>query len=70
MLLKSIIYIKNKKSRKIYNFSKYFSPMVFLRDIYKAHLSLKDVNDKQSHFAAKIKNLDKDKEQLKNSFLK
>ena len=44
--------------------------MFFLRDIYKAHLSLKDVNDKQSHFAAKIKNLDKDKEQLKNSFLK
>ena len=44
--------------------------MVFLRDIYKAHLLLKDANDKQSNFAAKIKNLDEDKKQLKNSFLK
>ena len=31
--------------------------MVFLRDICKAHLSLKDVNDKQSNFVAKIKKM-------------
>ena len=38
-------------------------------DILEWHLSLKDTDDDQSNFAAKIKNLDRGKKQLKNSFL-
>ena len=34
--------------------------IVFLRDIYEGHLSLKDADDKQSNFAAKLKNLVKE----------
>ena len=34
--------------------------IVFLRDIYEGHLSLKDADDKQSNFATKLKNLDKE----------
>ena len=49
------------KSRKVYNFSKYSLPIVFLRDIHEGHLSLKDADEKQSNFAAKIKNLDNSK---------
>ena len=37
--------------------------------IHKGHLSLKDVGDEQSNAAVKLKNLDKGKKQLKNSFL-
>ena len=33
---------------------------VFLRDLYEGHLSLKDADDKQSNFAAKLKDLDKE----------
>ena len=49
------------KSRKVYNFSQYSFPIVFLRDIHERHLSLKDADEKQSNFAAKIKNLDNSK---------
>ena len=49
------------KSRKVYNFSKYSLPIVFLRDIHEGHLSLKDADEKPSNFAAKIKNLDNSK---------
>ena len=49
------------KSRKVYNFSKYSLAIVFLRDIHEGHLSLKDADEKQSNFAAKIKNLDHSK---------
>ena len=54
---------------KVYNFSEYPLPIVFLRDIHEGNLSLKDAIDEQSNFSVKIKNLDKGKEQLKNSFL-
>ena len=36
------------KNRKNYNLSKYSLPIVLLRDIHERHLSLKDVDDKQS----------------------
>ena len=36
-------------------------PVVFLRYIHERHLSLKDADDEQSSFAAKIKNLGKKK---------
>ena len=49
------------KSRKVYNFSKYSLAIVFLRDIHEGHLSLKDADEKQSNFAAKITNLDNSK---------
>ena len=31
--------------------------LFFLRDIHEGHLSLEDADDKQSNFAAKLKNL-------------
>ena len=37
----------------------------FLRDIHEGNSSLRDADDVQSIFAAKIKNLDKGKKQLK-----
>ena len=43
------------KNRRVYNFSEYSLPFVVLRDIHERHLSLKDVDDKQSNFAAEIK---------------
>ena len=49
------------KRRKFYNFNKYSLPIVFLRDIHEGHLLLKDSDDEESNFAAKMKNLDKDK---------
>ena len=49
------------KSRKVYDFSKYSLLIVFLRDIHDGHLTLKDADDEQGNLAAKIKNLDKDK---------
>ena len=58
------------KSRKVYNFSEYVMPIVFLRDIHEWHLSLKDDDDQQSNSAAKIKNLDNGKKTAKNSFFK
>ena len=44
--------------------------IVFLRDIHEGHLSLKDADDEQRIFAAKIKNLDKVKIQLNKTFFK
>ena len=43
--------------------------IVFLRDIHEGYLSFEDPDDRQSNFAAKLKNLDKRKKQLKKSFL-
>ena len=45
------------KHRKVYNFNEY----CFLRDIHEEYLSLKDADDEERSFAAKIKNLDKGK---------
>ena len=45
--------------------------MFFLRHMYEGNLSLKDADDEQSKFTAKLKNLDKGrKRNRKNSFLK
>ena len=63
------IHYKSKR-RKIYSFNEYCLPIVFLRDIHGGHLLLKDSDDEQSNVAAKIKNLEKSKKQLKNIFLK
>ena len=38
--------------------------------MHEEYLSLKDADDKQSKFAAEIKNLDKGKKQLKKGFFK
>ena len=35
------------KNRKVYNFSEYYLPVVFLTDIHEGNLSLKDVGDEQ-----------------------
>ena len=45
ILLKQLIYVINKKSRKVYNFSEYFLSIVFLRDMHEWHFSLKDGDD-------------------------
>ena len=47
------------KHRKIYNFSKYSLPIVFLRDIYEGHLSIERPDNKQSNFANELKDFDK-----------
>ena len=49
------------KRRKVYNFNEYSLPIAFQRDIHEGHLSIEDSDDKQSNFAAKLKNLDKGK---------
>ena len=38
------LYYKSKR-RKVYNFSEYSLPIVFLRDVHKGYLSLKDADD-------------------------
>ena len=53
------------KSRKIYNFRKYSLPIFFKKYTWRA---LKDADDDQSNFAAKIKTLEKDRKQLKIIF--
>ena len=47
------------KHRKIYNFSKYSLPIVFLRDICEGHLSIERRDNKQSNFANELKDFDK-----------
>ena len=49
------------KSRKIYNFGKYYLPIFLKKYTWRA---LKDADDDQSNFVAKIKTLEKDKKQL------
>ena len=44
--------------------------LLFLRDAHLGYLSLKDADDEQSNFAAKLKNLDKSKETIKKNFFK
>ena len=48
------------KRRKVYNFIEYSLPIDFLRGINEGYFLLKDADD-QSNFAAKLKNLDKGK---------
>ena len=55
-------------SIKVYNFSEYSLPIVSLKDIHEGHLSLKHVDDEQSSFPAKIKNLDKGKKNFEKVF--
>ena len=55
------------KSRKV---CEYCLPVVFLRDIHERDLSLKDADDDQSNFAAKIKVKKTKKNQLKKVFFK
>ena len=56
------------KRRKVYNFSEYSLPIDFLRGINEGYFLLKDADD-QSNFAAKLKNLDKGKNNWKIAFL-
>ena len=56
ILLKDNLYYK-PKSRKDYNFTEYSLAIVILRDLSKENLSLKDADDEQNNFAAKIKNV-------------
>ena len=56
------------ESRKIYNFSEHFLPIVFLKDMHEGHLSLKYGDDEHSNFVAKRKNLDKGKKTIEKEF--
>ena len=58
------------KRRKVYNFNEYPLPISFLRDIHVRLLSLEDADNEQTNFAAKLKKLDKVKNQLKKGFFK
>ena len=48
----------NSKSKrgKTYNLSKYSLPIIFLRNIHEGHLSVENVDTKQSNFANELKN--------------
>ena len=60
IMKKDNLYYK-PKSKKDYNFTEYSLAIVILRDLSKENLSLKDANDEQNNFAAKIKNVDEEK---------
>ena len=49
----------NDLDYKIYNFSKYSLPTVFMREIHIRYLKLGNTDDEQSSFANELKNLDK-----------
>ena len=49
------LYYKSKQ--KIYNFTEYFLAIIFSKDIHEGYLSLKNVDDEQSKFANKWKNI-------------
>ena len=56
---------------KHYNFSRYSSPIVFLRDKHKGNLSLDDADEEQVHLASELKDIGKGKIPVKKrSFLK
>ena len=65
ILLKRIISVINKKVEKFKILVNILFLYFFLRDIHEGNSSLRDADDAQSIFAAKIKNLDKGKKQLK-----
>ena len=50
------LYYKSRLE-KTYNVGEISLSIVFLRDIHEGHLSLKDVDDKQSKFVNEIKNI-------------
>ena len=54
--------------RKLCNFKKCYLPIVFLRDTHEGLLSLEDVDDEKSNFAAKLKNLDKCRKTIGKEF--
>ena len=60
----------NYKSKrgKIYNFSKYSLPILFLRDINEGHLSIGKADNKQSNFAKELKNFDKGTKSLDKKY--
>ena len=56
ILLKQMSYIINQNVEKFIILMNILC-LFFLRDIHEGHLSLEDADDKQSNFAAKLKNL-------------
>ena len=62
----------NYKSKrgKVYNFSEYSLPIIFLKDIHGEYSSLEEADDEQSKFDAKFKKIENVKKQLRKSFLK
>ena len=69
--LKEIMQLKNNikldnlgyttKRGKIYSFSKYTLPIVFLRDIHEGNLSLEDANKEQTQLGDELKDMSKGK---------
>ena len=70
ILLKQIIYFSNQIVEKFITLANIFLPINFLKDVHEGNLSLKDADDKQRNFAAKIKILMKVKINWKRVFLK
>ena len=71
MLLKQMSSIINQNVENFIILINILYLLFFLRDMYEGNLSLKDADDEQSKFIAKLKNLDKGrKRNWKNSFLK
>ena len=56
------------KRTKVYDFSEFSLPIVFLIDTHEGYLSLKDAHKEQSNFAGKIKNLNKSKKTIEKYF--
>ena len=63
MLLKQISYIINRNVEKFIILVNILY-LLFLRDIHEEYLSLKDADDEQSNFLAKLKNLNKGKKSI------
>ena len=47
------------KCRQTYNFGKYLLPIIFLRDMYEAHLSAEKTDNQSNNFANELKNCEK-----------
>ena len=70
IILKQIIQVINQKIEKFIISVNIFCLFFFLKILfYEGHWSLKDADDKQSNFTAKIKNLDKGKNNWQKDFL-
>ena len=59
MLLKQMSSIINQNVENFIILINILYLLFFLRDMYEGNLSLKDADDEQSKFIAKLKNLDK-----------
>ena len=54
---------------KTYNLSKYWLPIVFLKDIYERKLTLEETDNEQSKLANELKGIDRNVKLVEKNFL-